>query len=409
MQVKTFKIEDLIEYARNPRKNDAVVDKMVSCIKEFGFKIPIVAKSDGSVVDGHLRLKAARKLGLAEVPVVIADDLTDAQIKAFRLVANQSTNWAEWNDELLKLELEDLKHLNFDLEFTGFDLAEIEDFLNKNIEIEEDFEDDSDNDENLNIVSKLGDLWILDDHRLLCGDATKEDDYKKLLGSEVANMVFTDPPYNVDYGTTQRESIRENNSHIKNDNICNFSEFLKQTCVNLINYSNGAVYIFMSCFEMDNLKREFEALGGCVSTLIVWSKNHFAIGKSDYQRQYELILYGWKGERYWCGDRAQSDIWTFDRVPSNKLHPTMKPVPLAKQAISNSSRIGDIILDSFGGSGTTLIACEQTNRRCFMMELEPKYIDTIIRRWQKLTGKSAILESTGKTFNELSGGAETCH
>jgi DNA modification methylase len=405
MQIKTFKIEDLIEYARNPRKNDDVIDKMVSCIKEFGFKIPIVAKSDGSVVDGHLRLKAARKLDMKEVPVVIADDLTDAQIKAFRLVANQSANWAEWNDELLKLEFEDLKNLNFDMELTGFDLAEIEDFLNKNIEIEEDFEDDSDNDENLNLVSKPGDLWILDGHRLLCGDATKEADYKKLLGSEVANMVFTDPPYNVDYGTTQRESIRGNDSHIKNDNIRNFNDFLKCACENIINHCNGAVYIFMSCFEIDNLKREFEALGGYVSTFIVWSKNHFAVGKSDYQRQYELILYGWKGERYWCGDRTQSDVWTFDRVPSNKLHPTMKPVPLVKQAISNSSRIGDIVLDPFCGSGTTIIACEQLGRNARCIELDSKYVDTIIRRWQKHTGKRAILESTGKTFDEVS----SCH
>lgn len=274
MQIKTFKIEDLIEYARNPRKNDDVIDEMVSCIKEFGFKIPIVAKSDGSVIDGHLRLKAARRLGMKEVPVIIADDLTEAQIKAFRLIANKSANWAEWDDELLKIEFDDLKNMNFDLNLKGFDLAEIEDFLNKNIEIEEDFEDDSDNDENLKLVSKPGDLWVLDGHRLLCGEATKHESFQKLLGTEVANMVFTDPPYNVDYGTTQRESIRENNSHIKNDNICNFSEFLKQTCANIINYSNGAVYIFMSCFEMDNLKREFEALGGCVSTFIVWSKNH---------------------------------------------------------------------------------------------------------------------------------------
>lgn len=400
MQVKTLKTEDLIEYARNPRKNDDVVDKMVSCIKEFGFKIPIVAKSDGSVINGHLRLKAARRLGMKEVPVVIADDLTEAQIKAFHLIANKSANWAEWDDELLKIEFDDLKNMNFDLNLTGFDLVEIEDFLNKNIEIEEDFEDDFDNDGSLKLVSKPGDLWILDGHRLLCGDATKEADYKKLLGSEVANMVFTDPPYNVDYGTTQRESIRENNSHIKNDNICNFDDFLKHICANIFDHSNGAVYIFMSCFEIDSLKREFEALGGHVSTFIVWSKNHFAVGKSDYQRQYELILYGWKNDRYWCGDRIQSDVWTFDRVPSNKLHPTMKPVPLVKHAISNSSGIGDIVLDPFVGSGTTIIACEQLgcNARC--IELDPKYVDTIIRRWQKHTGKQALLESTGKVFGE---------
>jgi ParB-like chromosome segregation protein Spo0J len=195
VEVKTFKIEDLVEYARNPRKNDAVVDKMVSCIQEFGFKIPIVAKSNGSVVDGHLRLKAARKIGMAEVPVVIADDLTDAQIKAFRLIANQSANWAEWDDELLKLELEDLKNLNFDLDLTGFDLDEVEKFLKGSEEEEEDFDEPIA--QETSVISKPGDLWILGDHRLLCGDSTKIEDVKKLMNGRIADMVFCDPPYNV--------------------------------------------------------------------------------------------------------------------------------------------------------------------------------------------------------------------
>ncbi|MDR0580681.1 MAG: ParB N-terminal domain-containing protein [Holosporaceae bacterium] len=195
MEVKTFKIEDLIEYARNPRKNDAVVDRMVGCIKEFGFRIPIVAKSDGSVVDGHLRLKAAKKLGMTEVPVVIADDLTDAQIKAFRLIANQSANWAKWDEELLKLELEDLKNLNFDLDLTGFDLSEVERLL-RNDDIEEDDYDEMPP-EDISAVSKFGDLWILGNHRLLCGDATKKFDYQKLLVGEIADLVFTDPPYGI--------------------------------------------------------------------------------------------------------------------------------------------------------------------------------------------------------------------
>jgi DNA modification methylase len=346
-------------------------------------------------------LKAAKKLGMSEVPVVIADDLTETQIKAFRLVANQSANWAEWDDELLKLELEDLKNFNFDLELTGFDLSEVEKFLRNDDAIEEDFEE-STTDE-AKPISKLGDLWILGEHKLLCGDATKEENLKKLLGSEIANMTFTDPPYNVDYGTNQRDMIRENSRSIKNDNVSDFGEFIKPVCKNIIDCTDGAVYIFMSVFELDLLKREFENAGGHFSTFIIWVKNHFAVGKSDYQRKYELMLYGWKksSNRYWSGDRNQSDVWFFDRTASNKLHPTMKPVALAKQAIGNSSKIGDIVLDPFGGSGTTLIACEQLSRRCFMMELEPKYIDVIIRRWQKLDGQSAVLESTGQTFEEV--------
>jgi DNA modification methylase len=402
MQIKTFKIEDLIEYARNPRKNDAVVDKMVSCIKEFGFRIPIVAKSDGSVVDGHLRLKAAKKLGMTEVPVVIADDLTDAQIKAFRLVANQSANWAEWDDELLKLEFEDLKNLNFDIDLTGFDLDEIEKFLKDSEEEEEDFDEPIT--QEISVITKPGDLWILGDHKLLCGDATKKEDFQKLLDSEIADMVFTDPPYNVDYGTNQRDMIRGNTRAIKNDNIENFAEFIETACTNILEYSDGAVYIFMSTFEFDTLIQDFEKVGGNLSTIIVWIKNHFAVGKSDYQRQHEMILYGWKKgtDRYWCGDRTQSNIWSFDRVDSNRLHPTMKPVALVKQAITNSSKIADIVLDPFCGSGTAIVACEKTSRRARCIELEPKYVDVSVRRWQKLTKQNAILQSTGKTFDEVS-------
>jgi DNA modification methylase len=400
MQIKTFKIEDLVEYARNPRKNDAAVDKMIACIQEFGFKIPIVAKSNGSVVDGHLRLKAAKKLGMAEVPVVIADDLTDAQIKAFRLVANQSANWAEWDDELLKLELEDLKNLNFDLDLTGFDFDEVERFLKDPEEEEEDFDEPIA--QEASVITKSGDLWILGDHRLLCGDATKKEYFQKLLDSEIADMVFTDPPYNVDYGTNQRDMIRGNTRAIKNDNIENFAEFIEAACANILEYSDGAVYIFMSAFEFDPLKQAFETAGGDLSSIIVWIKNHFAVGKSDYQRQHEMILYGRKkgSDRYWCGDRTQSDIWSFDRVDANRLHPTMKPVSLVKQAVINSSETGDIVLDPFCGSGTTLIACEKTSRCARCIESDPKYVDVAIRRWRKLTKQNAILQSTGKIFDE---------
>jgi DNA modification methylase len=373
---------------------------MVACIKEFGFRIPIVAKSDGSVVDGHLRLKAAKKLGMTEVPVVFADDLTDAQIKAFRLVANQSANWAEWDEELLKLEFEELKNLNFDLDLTGFDLDEIEKFLNDPTEIEEDFDEPIA--EETSIITKPGDLWILGDHKLLCGNATKKEDFQKLLGNEKADMVFTDPPYNVDYGTNQRDMIRGNTRAIKNDDIENFAEFIEAACANILEYCNGAVYIFMSAFEFDTLKQAFEKSEGNLSTIIIWTKNHFAVGKSDYQRQYEMILYGWKkgAARHWCGDRTQSDIWSFDRVDANRLHPTMKPVALIKQGIINSSKIGDIVLDPFGGSGTAIIACEKTSRCARCIELEPKYVDVTIRRWQKLTKQNAVLQSTGKTFEE---------
>jgi DNA modification methylase len=375
---------ELVEYARNPRKNDEVVDKMCAAIREFGFKIPIVAKSDGNVVDGHLRLKAAKKLGLEKVPVVFADDLSDAQVKAFRLLANKSANWASWDDDLLKLEFEELKDMDFDLELTGFDLDEI----NKNFiktceeELEERIPEVSES------IAKPGDLWILGEHRLLCGDSTDSKSYKILLDGELADLTITDPPYNVDY-----DQFEDGKNKILNDNLgSEFNEFLSKICANILNHTKGAIYIFMAISEIGNLKQAFEKAGGHWSTFIIWVKNHFALGRSDYQRQFEPILYGWKlgKSKHWCGDRDQSDVWFFDKPAANKSHPTMKPVALLERMIFNSSRPHDIVLDPFGGSGSTLIACENLKRKARMIELDPKYIDVVIKRWENHTGEKAV-------------------
>ena len=388
----------LIEYGKNPRKNDDVVDKMVGAMKEFGFRIPIVAKSDGSVIDGHLRLKAARKLGLETVPVVCADDLSDAQVKAFRLLANKSANWAEWDADLLAQEFEDLKNMNFDLELTGFDLDEINSQYLKTIE-----EENTDNfvdeipevSDNIEPISKTGDLWILGNHRLLCGDSTDIEMVRKVLENKDADLVVTDPPYNVDY--SQRGKNRILNDNLGND----FDDFLNQICSNILAVSKGAIYIFMSISEIGKLKDSFESNGGHWSTFIVWSKNHFALGRSDYQRQYEVALYGWKegSARNWCGARDQSDVWQEQIVGSNKLHPTMKPVKLIERMILNSSKPNDIVFDPFGGSGSTLIASENLGRKSRIIEMDPKYVDVIIRRFQERTGQKAINAATGKEFN----------
>lgn len=374
MQIKTFKTEDLIEYARNPRKNDDVIDKMVSCIKEFGFKIPIVAKSDGSVVDGHLRLKAARKLDMKEVPVVIADDLTDAQIKAFRLVANQSASWADWNDDLLKLELEDLKNLNFDLELTGFDLAEIESFLNKNRQITEDaFEDDGFLNDELPPTSKLGDLWILDKHRLLCGDSTNEKHRQRLLGSEKIDLVFTDPPYGIgadkmNMGSSYKKFPNSNWDN-KRPDISFLLELAEKICIWGGNY--------------------FSDVLPPTNDWLCWYKKNNGLSFSEFEL-------AWTNFGKNC--RHLSHHWGSEK----KQHITMKPNAVCVWGIDMAGDNVRSVFDSFGGSGSTLIACEQTNRRCNMMELDPKYVDIIIRRWQKLTGKSAILESTEQSFDEVS-------
>jgi DNA modification methylase len=433
MEIKTFKVEDLIEYARNPRKNDAVVDRMVGCIKEFGFRIPIVAKSDGSVVDGHLRLKAAKKLGMTEVPVVIADDLTETQIKAFRLIANQSANWAEWDDELLKLELEDLKNLNFDLDLTGFDLSEVERLLRNDDVQEDDYDEMPSDDNNIPAISKLEDLWILGKHRLLCGDSTKIEDVRKLMAGKIADMVFCDPPYNlcinkiIGLGSVHHDEFTMASGEMSEQE---FIDFLTLVFKNLVAVSkDGSIHYH--CMDWKHIY-EIMVAGRATYTefkqLCVWNKDNGGMG-SFYRSKHELIFVFKNGtathtNNFELGQhgRYRTNVWDYAGMGSFanqeqirtedgrqvaggnellKMHPTVKPVKLVADAILDCSLHSELILDLFGGSGTTLIACEETDRRCCMMELDPKYVDTIIRRWQKYTGEQAFLESTKQKFNEV--------
>ncbi|MBO7453845.1 MAG: DNA modification methylase [Alphaproteobacteria bacterium] len=423
LKFRTFKTVDLVEYERNPRKNDAVVDKMVGCIKEFGFRIPIVAKSDGTVVDGHLRLKAARKLGLTEVPVVIADDLSEAQIKAFRLIANQSANWAEWDEELLKLELEELKEMNFDLGLTGFDLDEISEILKTDESTSE--SNDEEPQKEIKIVSKLGDLWILGNHRLLCGNSTSESDVRKLMNDQLADVVFTDPPYNVKVSNIS--GINKEHKHAEflmasgEMTEEEFIEFLSKIFHNLASFSkNGSLhYVCMDWKHVYEIitagKKNYDAL----KQLCIWNKGVGGMG-NFYRSQHELIFVfkNGKEEKPFHGNR--SNVWNYPGMNSfatenrDELlasHPTVKSLPLVKDAILDASDEGDLVLDLFGGSGTTLIAAEETNRKCCMMELEPKYCDVIIRRWQQhdvasdnslREGRKVIHATTGKTFEEIS-------
>ena len=424
MQIQNIPTENLVEYARNPRKNDAVVDKMVSCIKEFGFRIPIVAKSDGTVVDGHLRLKAARKLGLKEVPVVNADDLTEAQIKAFRLVANQSANWAEWDEELLKLEFKDLEDLNYDLELTGFDLEDIQRQLDelegKTVE-EDDFDESEIGQKESPVITKPGDLWILGNHRLLCGDSTKIEDVESLMNGEKADMVFTDPPYNVKVsdisglGKTKHEEFVMASGEMSEEE---FIQFLTDVFTNLATVSkDGSIHYV--CMDWKHIY-EILSAGRKVYTefkqLCVWNKGTGGMG-AFYRSQHELIFVFKHGSKahtnnFGLGEngRYRTNVWDYagmnsfaskDRGKLHKLHPTVKPLELVADAVLDCSSRGELILDLFGGSGTTLMAAEKISRKCCMMEMSPKYCDTIIRRWQNLTGQQAILESTGRTFDSL--------
>ena len=255
-------------------------------------------------------------------------------------------------------------------------------------------------------VSRPGDLWICGEHRVLCGDATVLAMSRQSLGGELADMCFTDPPYNVNYANSAKDKRKGKSRPILNDALGEeFGTLLYDACVNILTVTKGAVYICMSSSELDTLQKAFRSAGGHWSTFVIWAKNTFTLGRSDYQRQYEPILYGWKdgADHYWCGARDQGDVWFIDKPAKNDLHPTMKPIELVERAIRNSSKSRDIVLDPFGGSGTTMIAAERAGRRARLVELDPKYVDVIVQRWQTVTGGSATHATTGQKFAELKG------
>ena len=330
MKVELTEIGRVIPYARNPRKNDAAIAKVAASIKEYGFRQPIVVDEEMVIIAGHTRLQAAQSLGLKKVPVHVATGLTQAQIKAYRLADNRTHEDAEWDEELLAIELGELNELGFDLDLTGFDAIELEELLDG--AAMDGLTDDDAIPETPEVpVSKEGDIWLLGDHRLICGDSTKAKTMKALMGDELADMVFTDPPYNVDYGQTMKDNVRGNKRKIKNDNLGeDFQKFLTDACTEMVKVCKGALYICMSSSELHTLHRAFADAGGKWSTFIIWAKNTFTMGRSDYQRQYEPILYGWPegNKHFWCGDRSQSDVWNYNKPRVNDLHPTMKPVEL---------------------------------------------------------------------------------
>jgi DNA modification methylase len=375
---------------------------------EFGWTNPVLVDEQGGILAGHGRLLAARKLGLAEVPVIRFEHLSEAQKRAYLIADNQLALQAGWSEELLAQELAWLRDERFDLDLVGFDASELERLLAL-----ADGEPDSDGAEDEvpeppdDPVSKPGDLWILGNHRLLCGDATLLADVERVLSGQLADMTFCDPPYNVDYANTPKDKLRGKHRPILNDNLGGgFEAFLYDACVNILSVTKGAIYVCMSSSELDTLQRAFRAAGGKWSTFVIWAKNTFTLGRADYQRQYEPILYGWKdgSDHYWCGARDQGDVWFFDKPVKNDLHPTMKPVALVERAIRNSSKSRDIVLDPFGGSGSTMIACEKAGRQARLIELDPKYVDTIILRWQEFSGGTAVLDGGGRSYEEIAAG-----
>jgi DNA modification methylase len=392
LHVEMQPIESLIPYIRNARTHsEDQVAQIAASIAEFGWTNPILTDGANGVIAGHGRLLAARKLGLDRVPVIELSHLSPIQKRAYILADNRIAENAGWDEELLKVELAELKLGDYDLSLTGFDADEIDQLLDG--ESNDGLTDEDAVPETpTQPISKPGDIWQLGDHRLLCGDATDPTCYKVLLSDELADMVFTDPPYNVDYANTPKDKQRCTHRPILNDNLgADFGGFLQAACAQMLSVTKGALYIAMSSSELDTLQSAFRSAGGKWSTFVIWAKNTFTLGRADYQRQYEPMLYGWRdgNDRYWCGARDQGDVWFVKKPVKNDLHPTMKPVELVERAVRNSSKSRDIVLDPFGGSGTTLIACEKSGRRARLIELDPKYVDVIVKRWEEFTGKKA--------------------
>lgn len=386
MQIISKNIEEIKEYENNPRNNDNAVEYVARSIKDFGFKIPIIIDKNNIIVAGHTRYKAAKELNLSEIPCIVADDLTDEQIKAFRLVDNKSAELADWNLELLNIELENIHDI--DMNLYNFDLTEMLDNV-----VDDDYEIELPEDPK----TKQGNIYKLGNHYLMCGDSTNLDDVQKLMQDQKADLIITDPPYNVNYEGKTEDSLK-----IINDNMedSQFYNFLESAFINLNNSlkDGGAAYIFHADTEGLNFRKAFVDSGFKLAQCLIWSKNTFVMGRQDYQWQHEPILYGWKlgAGHYFINDRKQSTILNFDKPSRNEDHPTMKPIDLVAYLIKNSSKKNEIIIDFFGGSGSTLIACEQLNRKVYLMELDPRYCDVIVDRWETFTNQKAELINGGQ-------------
>ena len=404
--IERWSTDKLVPYARNARTHsEEQVAQIAASIVEFGFTNPILAGSDGVIVAGHGRLAAAQKLGLETVPVVVLDHLTPTQRRALIIADNRIAENAGWDDAMLRIELQSLQEDGFDLDITGFDADALTEIMaGEETSVDGNTDEDAVPELSETPISRPGDVWILGEHRLVCGDATQASSYGQLLAGERVQMIWSDLPYNVNYANSAKDKLRGKHRPILNDNLGEgFYDFVFDALSLMLPHCDGAVYIAMSSSELDTLQAAFRAAGGKWSTFIIWAKHTFTLGRADYQRQYEPILYGWPegGSRHWCGDRDQGDVWNIKKPARNDLHPTMKPVELMERSIRNSSRPGDVVLDCFGGSGSTLIAAEKAGRRCFMMELDPKYCDVIVRRWQEFSGGKAISEDGHRVFDEV--------
>jgi DNA modification methylase len=416
-EIQIWHIDKLVLYARNPRKNDAAVDRMCASIREFGFKIPCLVRSDGEVIDGHLRLKAARQLGITKIQVILCDEWTTAQVKAFRIMVNRSATWADWDEELLALELQELQALDFDLALTGFDTKEIDDLVLTDPPVEDHappLPDDP--------ITRIGDLWICGKHRVLCGDATRQEAVSLLLGETKPFLMVTDPPYGVELDSEWRDKAGLNGhepagrsyfkhrteghqeTSISGDTRADWSEAYERVP------SLAVGYVFHASKFTREVLNGLLRIGFLHYQQIIWNKGRAVLTRTPYWFAHEPCWFVRKKNAPWYGKPGENTtIWD---SPSPKFimggsdeekfdHPTQKPVELMRKPILNHTKPGELVYDPFLGSGTTLAAAELTGRVCYGLDLDPKYVDVVVKRWQGLTGKTAALEGDGRTFEAI--------
>jgi len=404
MQIKLAEISNIKPYENNPRKlSEQAIEKVAMSLKEYGFRQPIVVDKNMVIVAGHTRYRASKKLGLKQVPISVIDNLSEEQINAYRIADNRTAEESEWDSELLKMEIKDLEAKDFKLDLLGFNDEQLNNIL---FEEKQGLTDEDEVPEAPEEpISKLGDIWKLGNHRVMCGDSTQINSVEKLMNNQKADMIFTDPPYNVDYGKLKGNS--KNNNRFKERKIMNdfmsedqFIEFLTESFSNckIIAKLGCPIYICYADKQAINFLKAIKNVDFYHSSNIIWKKDSLVLGMSDYHSIHEPIIYGWfkGGSHNYYGNRKQTTVWDCKRPKKNDLHPTMKPIELIEKAILNSSKTEDLLYEPFGGSGSTLIACEKQSRICYSMELDPKYCDVIIKRWENFTGKKAELENGQK-------------
>ena len=405
IQVEQWPIERLIPRAINPRTHsDQQVAQIAASIREFGWTNPILVAEDHVIIAGHGRLLAARKLGMKELPVIVLRHLTEAQRRALVIADNQLGLNAGWDEEMLKLELAALQQEDFNIELIGFDDDELARLLADQDAAEGLTDEDAVPDLPEVPITVSGDLWILGSHRVLCGDATESPSVERLLAGDAADLVFSDPPYNCNYEGYTTKHLKIENDHMSAEA---FGRFLRGafSSFRAAVKAGASLYVCHSSSWQREFQNALEAAGFEVRCQIIWAKNTFAWGFGRYKFQHEPIFYchvaGQKDP--WYGDKSQSTLWVENKPTANRLHPTMKPVELVERALVNSSKAGDVAMDLFGGSGSTLIGCERKGRKARLMELDARYVDVIVQRWQEYTGKQARLDGDGRSFDAIAG------